>query len=122
MGATTAIVIVVQYFEFPSSRVLVSLFSAVNDRKFLSRNSLIDLKALSDVTLSNGLNITNAGILQETTNKGEASDNKQETVEMILQTKTKFESRNIIKSRKEATRWQEMKEREMVEEGEKDDG
>ncbi|CAK7353214.1 unnamed protein product [Dovyalis caffra] len=82
MGATAAIVIVVQYFEFPSSRVLVSLFSAVNNRNFLSRNSLTDPEALSNMTLSNGLNTTNAGILHETTNRGEASDNKQETAEV----------------------------------------
>ncbi|CAK7337515.1 unnamed protein product [Dovyalis caffra] len=93
MGAIATIVIVVQYFEFPSSRVLVSLFSVVNNRNFLSRNSLIDSKALSDMTLSNGLNTTNAGILQETTNKGEASDNKQETTE-VSQSKEKEGSPN----------------------------
>lgn len=82
VGATVAIVIVVQYLEFPSSRVLVSLFSAVNARSFMSRNSSTGLEALGNMTLSNGLNTTNTGILHETTDSDEASDDKKETAEV----------------------------------------
>lgn len=82
VGATVAIVIVVQYLEFPSSRVLVSLFSAVNTRSFMSRNSSTGSEALGNMTLSNGLNTTNTGILHETTDSDEASDDKKETAEV----------------------------------------
>jgi len=82
VGATVAIVIVVQYLEFPSSRVLVSLFSAVNTRSFMSRNSSTGSEALGNMTLSNGLNTTNTGILHETTYSDEASDDKKETAEV----------------------------------------
>lgn len=82
VGATVAIVIVVQYLEFPSSRVLVSLFSAVNTRSFMSRNSSTGSEALGNMTLSNGLNTTNTGILHETTDSDEASDGKKETAEV----------------------------------------
>lgn len=82
VGATVAIVIVVQYLEFPSSRVLVSFFSAVNTRSFMSRNSSTGSEALGNMTLSNGLNTTNTGILHETTDSDEASDGKKETAEV----------------------------------------
>ena len=82
VGATVAIVIVVQYLEFPSSRVLVSLFSAVNTRSFMSRNSSTGSEALGNMTLSNVLNTTNTGILHETTDSDEASDDKKETAEV----------------------------------------
>ncbi|KAG6772679.1 hypothetical protein POTOM_024097 [Populus tomentosa] len=77
VGATVAIVIVVQYLEFPSSRVLVSLFSAVNTRSFMSRNSSTGSEALGNMTLS-----IDTGILHETTDSDEASDDKKETAEV----------------------------------------
>ncbi|KAG5244255.1 glycosyltransferase [Salix suchowensis] len=82
LGATVAIVIVVQYLEFPSSRVLVSLFSAVNTRSFMSRNSSTGSEALGNMTLSNGINTANTDMLHETTDSDEASDDKKETVKV----------------------------------------
>ncbi|KAG6770609.1 hypothetical protein POTOM_026295 [Populus tomentosa] len=82
VGATVAIVIVVQYLEFPSSRVLVSLFSAVNTRSFMSRNSSTGSEALGNMTLSNVLSTTKTGILHETTDSDEALDDKKETAEV----------------------------------------
>ncbi|KAJ6743551.1 EXOSTOSIN HEPARAN SULFATE GLYCOSYLTRANSFERASE -RELATED [Salix viminalis] len=82
LGATVAIVIVVQYFEFPSSRVLVSLFSAVNTRSFMSRNSSTGSEALGNMTLSNGINTANTDMLHEKTDSDEASDDKKETAEV----------------------------------------
>ena len=83
LGAMAAIVIVVQYFEFPSSRVLVSLFSAVNTRSFMSRYSSMGSEALGNMTLSNGINTANTDMLHETTDSDEeASDGKKETAEV----------------------------------------
>ncbi|KAF2304422.1 hypothetical protein GH714_030943 [Hevea brasiliensis] len=81
MGATAALVIATQYFEFPSSRVL-SLFSIDNNISFLPRaSSSSKSEMLGNMTLSNGLNSTIASAPHETTDSSEASFAEKQTAE-----------------------------------------
>lgn len=76
MGATVALVIVVQYFEFPST-----LFSAGNISSFLSGESSTNSDVLGNMTISNGLNSTNIVAHNKTTKRSEASNVKKGTVD-----------------------------------------
>lgn len=81
MGATIALLIAIQYFEFPSIRVL-SFFSIDNNISFLPRESSSSNFEMSDNMIpSNGLNSTIASAPHERTNSSEASFSKKQAAE-----------------------------------------
>ncbi|XP_020536454.1 uncharacterized protein LOC105638197 [Jatropha curcas] len=80
MATTIVLVISIQYFEFPSRRVL-SLFSIGNSSSFFPNGSPSNSEILGKVLVSNGANSTIASAPHETTSSSQATFAKKETAE-----------------------------------------